>query len=259
MSALASERHSSRESPNRVTGARGGEPGIGKTALLDDARQRAADMYVLSARGVQSESDAALEPDEAVRSPSAESARRVGSTLWWAVQTVTTVGYGDVVPHATAGRVLALVVMVSAIAFLTVVTAAITAALVDRERRRHASAGASPADLKLQEMGDRIARLKEVLQDLAGVLDVPVGQAGRVRVTRALNLESSPEVFVAGDMAYLGRLTRPLIPPAAVPATRPVGSAGRQSQPPSRRGRRRRNGSRSRSRPATAETEDRPR
>jgi DNA-binding CsgD family transcriptional regulator/tetratricopeptide (TPR) repeat protein len=34
-----------------------GEPGIGKTALLEDARERAADMHVLSARGVQSEAD----------------------------------------------------------------------------------------------------------------------------------------------------------------------------------------------------------
>jgi NADH dehydrogenase len=37
--------------------------------------------------------------------------------------------------------------------------------------------------------------------ELAAVLDVPVGQAGRIRVTPALNLRSRPEVFVVGDMA----------------------------------------------------------
>src|SRR5918912_4431058 len=34
-----------------------GEPGIGKSALLEDARERAADMHVLAARGVESESE----------------------------------------------------------------------------------------------------------------------------------------------------------------------------------------------------------
>jgi NADH dehydrogenase len=39
--------------------------------------------------------------------------------------------------------------------------------------------------------------------DLAGTLDTPVARGGRVRVTPTLNLESRPEVFVVGDMAYL--------------------------------------------------------
>jgi predicted ATPase len=34
-----------------------GEPGIGKTALLEDARDRASDMHVLAARGVESEAE----------------------------------------------------------------------------------------------------------------------------------------------------------------------------------------------------------
>ncbi|HKA26759.1 MAG TPA: AAA family ATPase [Gaiellaceae bacterium] len=34
-----------------------GEPGVGKTALLDDTRERAADMHVLTAHGVESESE----------------------------------------------------------------------------------------------------------------------------------------------------------------------------------------------------------
>ena len=35
----------------------------------------------------------------------------IGSGLWWAVQTVTTVGYGDAVPETTAGQILAAIVM----------------------------------------------------------------------------------------------------------------------------------------------------
>jgi voltage-gated potassium channel Kch len=59
-----------------------------------------------------------------------------GRGLWWAAQTVTTVGYGDAVPHATSGRLVAVAVMVCALAFLTVVTGAITASLLDAGHRR---------------------------------------------------------------------------------------------------------------------------
>ena len=56
----------------------------------------------------------------------------VGSGLWWAVQTVTTVGYGDVVPVSVAGRILAGVVMLLGIGFVTVITASITSSFVAR-------------------------------------------------------------------------------------------------------------------------------
>jgi voltage-gated potassium channel len=59
----------------------------------------------------------------------------LGSGLWWAVQTVTTVGYGDHVPVSTAGRLLAALVMLFGIGFLTIITAAITSTFVSRSRR----------------------------------------------------------------------------------------------------------------------------
>jgi len=59
-----------------------------------------------------------------------------GEALWWALQTVTTVGYGDVVPSSGTGRVIGALVMISGIAFLTVITAAVTAALIEAARRR---------------------------------------------------------------------------------------------------------------------------
>jgi len=60
----------------------------------------------------------------------------LGDGLWWALQSVTTVGYGDVVPSSGTGRVIGAFVMVSGIAFLTVITAAVTASLIEAARRR---------------------------------------------------------------------------------------------------------------------------
>jgi voltage-gated potassium channel len=44
--------------------------------------------------------------------------------VWWAITTVTTVGYGDFSPHTTGGRVIAIAVMVVGIGFAAILTAA---------------------------------------------------------------------------------------------------------------------------------------
>src|SRR5438105_1166729 len=40
--------------------------------------------------------------------------------MWWALQTVTTVGYGDVTPRNLSGRLIAAFVMLEGIAFVTI-------------------------------------------------------------------------------------------------------------------------------------------
>ena len=52
--------------------------------------------------------------------------------MWWALQTATTVGYGDVTPGDVAGGIVAAVVMLQGIAFLAILTAAITSVFVAR-------------------------------------------------------------------------------------------------------------------------------
>jgi voltage-gated potassium channel len=60
----------------------------------------------------------------------------MGDALWFALQTVTTVGYGDVTPESTIGRIVGAVVMLTAIGLITVITAAITSTFVEAARRK---------------------------------------------------------------------------------------------------------------------------
>jgi voltage-gated potassium channel len=64
----------------------------------------------------------------------------LGVALWWALQTVTTVGYGDVAPREVGGRIVAGVVMLQGIAFIAIVTAVITSTFVARAEREYAAA-----------------------------------------------------------------------------------------------------------------------
>jgi voltage-gated potassium channel len=56
------------------------------------------------------------------------------SGIWWAVVTVTTVGYGDVYPTTVTGRIVAIVLMLVGIGFLAVLTATIASRFVQEDR-----------------------------------------------------------------------------------------------------------------------------
>lgn len=60
----------------------------------------------------------------------------VSDALWWAAATVTTVGYGDVVPKTGAGRAIGAIVMFVGIAFAGLLTAQIAAYLTRRDQRK---------------------------------------------------------------------------------------------------------------------------
>jgi voltage-gated potassium channel len=86
----------------------------------------------------------------------------LGSGLWWAVQTVTTVGYGDNVPTNVTGQLLAALVMLLGIGFLTVITAAITSTFVSRPRETPSAADLAAAE-QLQQMNERLERIEAAL------------------------------------------------------------------------------------------------
>jgi voltage-gated potassium channel len=54
--------------------------------------------------------------------------------IWWAMETVTTVGYGDIQVHSVHGRIVAIIVMIIGIGFLSILTATIASRFVKTER-----------------------------------------------------------------------------------------------------------------------------
>ncbi len=75
-----------------------------------------------------------------VEQASPESAMRSFSeALWWAVVTVTTVGYGDVTPVTTIGRAVAVVLMVTGIGTIGLLASQVSSALITRNQEAEAA------------------------------------------------------------------------------------------------------------------------
>jgi voltage-gated potassium channel len=93
--------------------------------------------------------------------------------MWWALQTVTTVGYGDVTPEHVPGRVVAAFVMLYGIAFLTITIAAITSTFVARAERERDVAEAQAeqeeqarVDARFDDLSGRLDQVEQLLRQL---------------------------------------------------------------------------------------------
>ena len=54
----------------------------------------------------------------------------LGDSLWWAMETISTVGYGDFYPVTVPGRVIAVLLFINGIGLLSVVTAQLASKVV---------------------------------------------------------------------------------------------------------------------------------
>jgi voltage-gated potassium channel len=77
--------------------------------------------------------------------------------VWWAIVTVTTVGYGDTFPHTNAGRVIAIVVMFVGIGFIAILTAAAAERFLRAQRA------------ETRELAEVDAKLDEILRRLDAI------------------------------------------------------------------------------------------
>ena len=107
----------------------------------------------------------ALAALDAERHEPGSSIQSFGQALWWALTTITTVGYGDTFPASTQGRFIAALLMIGGVALAGVVTATLASwivSLVEEENaEQEAATQAQVAALQQQvsELSERIDRL----------------------------------------------------------------------------------------------------
>jgi voltage-gated potassium channel len=87
-----------------------------------------------------------------------------GLAVWWAMTTITTVGYGDMYPVTTTGRVMASLMMIGGISLVGSITATIASWIVQTvsidDQKQDAVTAAHIEDLR-----GEIAQLRELLRD----------------------------------------------------------------------------------------------
>lgn len=88
------------------------------------------------------------------------SVKSVWDGIWWAIATVATIGYGDVVPSSALGRLLGTILVILGVAIFVIITANILAYTLRKERTKLAR-----EEKKVDELFDEIQEMKKT-QDL---------------------------------------------------------------------------------------------
>jgi voltage-gated potassium channel len=107
----------------------------------------------------------------------AEPAKDYFDGLYWAVSTMTTVGYGDELPTTVEAKALAMALMLVGIGYFAVVTGAIAERFIERGQEEQVEAVEAAAPGELDAQVERLAlRARELVADL---------EALRLTMTRA--------------------------------------------------------------------------
>jgi voltage-gated potassium channel len=95
-----------------------------------------------------------------------------GAAVWWSLQTVTTVGYGDVVPTTRVGQVVGGIEMALGVSFIAFLTAGVTSTVIHRADRSANEADRLQRDQATQRILDALAETRGEIAALDKRLDL---------------------------------------------------------------------------------------
>ena len=94
-----------------------------------------------------------------------------GLAVWWALQTVTTVGYGDVVPTTAVGKFIGSIEMVIGISFIAFLTATVTSTAIERGAAEKQEAALKAATENTERIIDALGQTGTAVRELNTRLD----------------------------------------------------------------------------------------
>ena len=95
----------------------------------------------------------------------------LGLAIWWALQTVTTVGYGDVVPTTAVGRVIGSIEMVIGISFVAFLTAGVTSTVIQRGSAKEQAVERAHDERNAKTILDALVETRQAITELDARLD----------------------------------------------------------------------------------------
>ena len=102
-----------------------------------------------------------------------------GDSIWWSLVTTTTVGYGDISPESTGGRVIAGILMIVGIGFLGMVTGSVATYFVDKLSKGGPEEKKSVAGEQLEYVKKKLDELESLEQDEVKLLCTMIEETWR--------------------------------------------------------------------------------
>lgn len=109
--------------------------------------------------------------------------RSFGDSIWWAIITITTVGYGDMYPVTVVGKIIAILLIISGIAVIGILTAALASWLIEEIKSEKDSISQS-------EIMNELTLLRKAIKDISSQeTDV----ANRIQCSHNLETKNLPD------------------------------------------------------------------